>query len=116
MNRHVSIGMPVAPLMRAIGSMSLTAVRAAQFGRIRSRSPAMARHSASTSSAARGPAPGRPTSAVSIPRASMARRMRTLVSIGGSVTLGPCSPSRSVSSSSMTGPRGTGAGPTWFQS
>ena len=48
--------------------MSFTMVRAAQLASIASFADAISRQSASTSDSARGPAPGSPTSAVSIPR------------------------------------------------
>src|SRR5262249_21452212 len=53
---------------------------------------------------------------VSIPSRSIARRIATLVAIGGSTTLGPCSPSRSVSSSIWTRKAGRGGVAPRFQS
>ena len=116
MNRQVSTGTPEDDAILAIGSMSRTMVRAAQFGRIDSLSSAICRQSAVESATALGPAPGRPTSAVSTPRAFIALRIVIFIWIGGSVTLGPCSPSRSVSSSRAMEAGGFGMEPTWFQS
>ena len=55
------------------------------------------------SARARSDAPGSPMSALSIPSASMRCSRRFFTSSGGLRTLGPCRPSRSVSSSSCTG-------------
>ncbi len=114
MKAQHSIGTPVRCWMSAIGLMSATIVRAAQLARIFSRRSPMARASRSTSRATRGPAPGRPMSAVSMPSASMCCRMSIFSSIVGVRTDGDCRPSRSVSSSSIA----TGRGPatSWFQS
>ncbi|KPK05896.1 MAG: hypothetical protein AMS20_05525 [Gemmatimonas sp. SG8_28] len=68
--------------------MSTIIVRAAQFALMRSRLSAISRHSVSTASRCRGPAPGRPTSAVSIPRLFIRWRILTFTSIGGSMTDG----------------------------
>ena len=46
----------------------------------------------------------------------MTRRICFFISIGGSVTLGPCSPSRSVSSTRPIGCAGFASGPSRFQS
>src|SRR5208283_1425123 len=101
-NMRASIGTPVSCETSAIGRISTIMVRAAQLGRMRIRWSEISRQSASTASRWRAPAPGSPTSAVSIPRFSMRWRISTFVTAGGSVTEGLCSPSRSVSSSSMT--------------
>jgi hypothetical protein len=71
MNTQASAATPVRSAISTIGSMSRITVRAAQFGVIDSLASAISRHSASTSAAARGPAPGSPTSAVSMPSASI---------------------------------------------
>jgi hypothetical protein len=92
-------------------------VRPAQFGRMCSFSWAISRQSADTASNWRGPAPGKPTSAVSMPRRSMVWRISIFLSMGGSVTDWLCSPSRSVSSSSMTWPTASNrCGPAAAQS
>jgi hypothetical protein len=102
MNTHASIGTPVFCTTSAIGWMSTIMVRAAQLALMRSLWSAISRQSRSTASRCLGPAPGNPTSAVSIPRLSMRWRILTLTSVGGSVTEGLWRPSRRVSSSSMT--------------
>ena len=83
MNAQHSIGTPVRCWISAIGLMSATTVRAAQLARIRSRPSPIARASRSTSLATCGPAPGRPMSAVSMPSASMCRRMSIFWSMVG---------------------------------
>ena len=60
------IGTPVFSTIRAIGSTSASTVRAAQFGLIASLASRISSASRVTSATARGPAPGRPMSAVSI--------------------------------------------------
>ena len=101
MKRQASIGTPVFCESSAMGWMSTMSVRPAQLGRIRRFDSSISRHRRSTASRCRGPAPGRPTLAVSMPRASMSRRIPILASIDGSRTDGLCRPSRSVSSSSI---------------
>src|ERR1039457_5317214 len=101
-NKAASIGTPVSCETSAMGRMSTIMVRAAQLGRMRIRRLEISRQSASTASRWRAPAPGNPTSRVSIPRFSMRWRISTFAAAGGSVTEGLCRPSRSVSSSSMT--------------
>jgi hypothetical protein len=82
-----------------------------------SRPSTIARARRSTSRATLGPAPGSPMSAVSIPSASMRCRIPIFSSIVGFRTDGDCSPSRSVSSSSIaTGFDGPSATLSWFQS
>jgi hypothetical protein len=114
MKAQHSMGTPVFWVISTIGLMSATTVRAAQFGLTVSRSWLIARASCSTSAATRGPAPGSPMSAVSMPSASIRIKMSIFSSMVGERTDGDCSPSRSVSSSSIAthGP----AGPSWFQS
>ena len=97
--------------------MSATIVRAAQLARIRSRPSPIARARRSTSFATFGPAPGRPMSAVSMPSSSMWWRMSIFWSMVGERTDGDCSPSRSVSSSSIAiGLAGPSGDASWFQS
>ncbi len=105
MNVQHSTGTPVRWTMSAIGRMSATRVRAAQFARIVSRSSPIVRASRSASAATPGPAPGKPMSAVSMPSPSILRRMSIFSSIEGIRTDGDCRPSLSVSSSSITGRR-----------
>ncbi len=95
------MGTPVTCTTSAMGWMSTTIVRAAQFGWMRSLLSAISRHSVSTACRWRGPDPGRPTSAVSIPRRSIRWRISTFTVVSGSITDGLCNPSRRVSSSSM---------------
>ena len=71
-----------------------------QLRRRRSRAPG-ARRRATTC----GPAPGRPMSAVSMPSSSIRCRISIFCSMVGVRTDGDCSPSRSVSSSSITARR-----------
>ena len=103
MNAHTSTGTPVACTTSTIGAMSETSVRQATFAPIES--PFVSRTSVRMCSRARAPAPGRPTSAVSIPRSSIKWRSRTFSSSVGSLTEGLCSPSRRVSSSNWIRPR-----------
>ena len=103
MKAQHSIGMPVRCEIRAIGTMSAITVRAAQFALTDSRADEISRASRSTSRTTCSPAPGRPMFAVSMPRRSMRCRIRTFCSIVGQRTDGDCRPSRSVSSSSITG-------------
>jgi hypothetical protein len=113
MNTHASIGTPVRCTASAIGWMSTTIVRAAQFAPIRSPLSAISRHRVSTACRCRGPEPGSPTLAVSIPSPSIRWSSRTLTSSGGSITDGLCRPSRSVSSSSIAARGRTGGTPPW---
>ncbi len=106
MKAQHSIGTPVRWTASAIGRMSEMRVRAAQFAVIFSRRSAIDRARRSTSAATCAPAPGRPMSAVSIPRTSIRSSRSSFSSIAGVRTDGDCKPSRSVSSSSITaGPR-----------
>jgi len=57
--------------IRTTGSMSAITVRAAQFGAIGSFESRISLASARTCSTARGPAPGRPMSAATMPRSAM---------------------------------------------
>ena len=98
-----------------MGLMSEIFVRAAQLGRTWSLlfTISFARHS--TSRRTCGPAPGKPMSTESIPRASMRCRISILRSMLGVVTDGDCKPSRNVSSLSNTR-AGGGGSPIVFQS
>ena len=100
-----SIGTPTSSDTRTIGSTSAMTVRAAQFMLMGSFWSTISRARARTCATARAPAPGRPMSAARTPRSAMRWRRRILTSIGGSMTDGLCSPSRSVSSLSTTGAR-----------
>ena len=102
MKAQHSIGMPTRCEISTIGLMSASSVRAAQLGVIRRRWSTISRASRSTSATTCGPAPGSPMSAVSIPSSSIRCRSRSFCSMTGLRTDGDCSPSRSVSSSSMT--------------
>ncbi len=115
MNVQHSIWIPVRCEISMIGVMSPSVVRAAQFGRMRSFALTISRASRSTSLTTCGPAPGSPMSADSMSSASIRCRIRIFCSIVGARTLGDCSPSRSVSSSSITG-RGSGGASNVFQS
>ena len=98
MNVAASILIPTSSAMRTIGSTSAITVRAAQFGKIGSWWSRISCARARTCSTTRGPAPGSPMSAATIPRSAMRCSSRRLTSIGGSFTDGDCSPSRRVSS------------------
>ena len=100
MNAQTSMRRPVRWLISTIGAMSATTVRPAQPTWIASLHDATSFERVSTSSNARLLLPGRPMSAYSIPNSSIRCRMRSLSSIDGSSTLGFCSPSRRVSSTS----------------
>ena len=112
MKAHTSIGTPVRWTMSTTGSMSLTTVRQATFGRILSFNISFERRS--MCSRARGPAPGRPTLAVWMPSLSIRWMRATLSSRSGSRTEGDCRPSRRVSSSNWIVPAAFQSG--WFQS
>ena len=99
---QASMGMPVSWLTSAMGWMSTIRVRAAQLGRMFIRLSEISRQSRVTDSSCLLPAPGKPISAVSMPSRSIRWSISTLVSSDGSITEGDCSPSRSVSSSSIT--------------
>ena len=101
MNAQHSMATPVLCWISAIGLMSPIIVRAAQFAEIFRRASPIARASRSTSLATFGPAPGSPMSAVSMPSAAMWCRIPIFSSMLGWRTDGDCSPSRSVSSSSI---------------
>ena len=117
MKQATSIGIPTCWETSMIGTMSAATVRAAQLGRIFIFSSTIARASRVTVATTWGPAPDRPMSAESIPRASMSRRIASFASTGGFLMLGDWRPSRRVSSSSSTLPRaGEAAPPAWFQS
>ena len=103
MNVQHSIARPARCEISTIGLMSAITVRAAQLAWTCSRWSAISRASRSTSRTTCGPAPGRPMSAVSMPSRSIRCRIRSFSSIVGHRTDGDCSPSRSVSSSSITG-------------
>ena len=117
MKVHASIGTPVRCTISAIGAMSATSVRDGAVGGDlqlrgrRSRAPAARRRGPRAA-----PAPGSPMSAVSMPSASMRCRISSFCSIVGVRTDGDCSPSRSVSSSSITGAAGAAGASTVFQS
>ena len=106
-----STGMPAFWLISTIGAMSLTSVRPAQVGTMSIPCSAISLTSVSTSSNARGPAPGRPTSVLSTPSSSRRCRIASLSPMPGSTTEGFWMPSRRVSSCSsnlrfrMIGPR-----------
>src|SRR5690348_7114068 len=102
MNVAASMGIPAACEMRAIGSTSLTTVRAAQLASSGSFADAISVASASVSARVLGPAPGSPMSADAMPSSTMRCSSACLSSMAGSVTDGHCSPSRSVSSFSST--------------
>src|SRR5213082_2657255 len=89
---------PTSSATRTIGSMSAITVRAAQFGATGSLASRISIASARTCSTTRGPAPGNPMSAATIPRSAMRCSRRFLTSSAGSRTEGDCRPSRSVSS------------------
>jgi hypothetical protein len=115
MKQQHSIGTPVRCWISAIGCTSATTVRAAQFALMRSLAVPISRARRSTSRTTCGPAPGRPMSAVSTPMPLRRWRISSFCSIEGARTDGDCSPSRSVSSSSITS-GGFGAGASRFQS
>ena len=102
MNVAASILIPISSETRTIGSMSATTVRAAQLGAIGSLWSRISRASARTCSTTRGPAPGNPMSAATIPKSAIRCSSRFLTSREGSVTDGDCNPSRSVSSFKST--------------
>ena len=105
MNVQHSTGTPVRCTMSAIGRMSATSVRAAQFARIASRSSPIVRASRSASAATRRPG-ARQTDVRRVDAEPVhPRRMSIFSSIDGMRTDGDCSPSLSVSSSSITGGR-----------
>ncbi len=117
MNVAASIGMPTSSATRTTGSISAITVRAAQFGKIGSLWSRISRASTRTCSTTRGPAPGSPMSAATMPRSAMRWSSRFLTSSDGSRTDGDCSPSRSVSSFRSTRARDQSkAGPARFQS
>jgi len=93
-----SIGIPTSSATRTIGSTSAITVRAAQLGKMGSFWSRISRASTRTCSTTRGPAPGSPMSAATIPRSAIRWSSCRLTSIAGSRTEGDCSPSRSVSS------------------
>ena len=101
--------------IRTIGSMSWITVRAAQFPLIASFASRISSARRVTSATARGPAPGRPRSAVEIRSLFMRWRISILSSIFGSWTDGDWSPSRRVSSFRSI-VRRAGLFPTSFQS
>jgi hypothetical protein len=103
MNADTSIGMPAFCVISATGAMSLTTVRQATFGRIRSRQVAISRARRRMSSRGRPPAPGSPRFTPWMPRSSIRCSSSSLSSIDGSAADGDCSPSRSVSSSNSNG-------------
>jgi hypothetical protein len=111
-----SIARPVRCAISTIGTISARTVRAAQLARTASFAFTISRAIRSTSRTTCGPAPGRPMSAVSMPSESMRCKICNFCSIVGVRTDGDCSPSRSVSSSSMTGTLGAGGASTAFQS
>ena len=90
-------------------------VLAAQLGRTFSLASAISRTSRSTSPTTCGPAPGRPTSAASMPSRSIRCRISIFRPIGGVRTDGDCRPSRKVSSFSRTS-GGLAGAPILFQS
>ena len=98
MNVAASIAIPTSSATRTIGSMSAITVRAAQLGASGSRASRISVASARTCSTTRGPAPGKPMSAATMPRSAMRWSRRCLTSSAGSRTEGDCRPSRSVSS------------------
>src|SRR3989442_960158 len=98
MNVAASMGMPTSWETRTIGSTSAITVRAAQFGKMGSLWSRISWASARTCSTTRGPAPGNPRSAATIPRSAMRCSSRRLTSSEGSRTEGDWSPSRRVSS------------------
>jgi hypothetical protein len=71
MNVHTSIGIPTFCDTSITGVMSCRSVRAAQFARTRSLAVAISWARRITSWTTCGPAPGRPMSAVSMPRRSI---------------------------------------------
>src|SRR5437588_183899 len=102
MNVAASILIPTSFATRTIGSISAMTVRAAQFGAIGSLWSRISLARARTCSTTRGPAPGKPISAATIPRSAIRCNSRFLTSSDGSVTDGDCRPSRRVSSFSST--------------
>ena len=117
MKQETSIGIPTFCEISMIGRMSASTVRAAQLGRSFIPVSTISRARRVTVATTCGPAPGSPMSAESIESDSMRWRSRSFWSIGGLLTDGDCSPSRSVSSSSSTLPRaGKTAPPALFQS
>src|SRR5579883_1928941 len=111
------MAMPTPCEISAIGRISASTVRAAQFGRMRMRFVAISRARASTCSTARGPAPGRPMFAESMPSDSIKCRSSIFSPMVGSWMEGFCRPSRSVSSFSITCvPEAMAMGPPAFQS
>src|SRR6266480_3793760 len=98
MNVAASMLIPTSWATRTIGSTSAITVRAAQFGARGSLASRISVASARTCSTTRGPAPGKPISAATIPRSAIRWSSRFLTSSAGSRTEGDCRPSRSVSS------------------
>ena len=116
MNTQHSISRPVRCAISTIGWTSAAIVRAAQLARTRIFPRTISFASSSTSAATCAPAPGNPRSAVSMPSESMRCRIWIFCAIVGVRTDGDCNPSRSVSSSSITGAIGLAGAPTLFQS
>jgi hypothetical protein len=104
MKVHASMGIPTACEISTMGRTSATTVRAAQLAEMDSPESWISLARAVTSATARGPAPGRPISAVSIPSSSIRFSSRSFSPMGGSTTEGFCRPSRRVSSSSWMVP------------
>jgi len=110
MNVAASIGNPIFCTISAMGRMSFSCVRAAQLARIFILHARISRASAVTASTARAPAPGRPRSSESMPRASIKCRISHFSATEGSRTDGDCRPSRRLSSFNRTGPGGFNPG------
>ena len=116
-NRAASRATPERCWASAMATMSGSAVRPAQLGRMGSLAWSISRARATTSASARGLLPGYPMSARWIPSSAIRCRISFFSSTVGCRTDGLCSPSRRVSSLSSTGNGGFPGdpGPT-FQS